>query len=205
MFARPATPSVGFRSRMRRRSKHGHFPSGAAGAPPGVAARWRGPYRSRASCPSTSPSPHYFKRMPSGSKPLIASHGSPAPRTAPALTDLEQRILDYMVLYLRTHTYQPSIREIGHHFGIKSTKTVSELLQSLAEKGVVERDPSRSRGIRILGLDLNAQYGVAALLPRPGGGGCRVSGAAGPNTASASTGSWPGAAAVSWCTPPVTG
>ena len=61
-----------------------------------------------------------------------------------------------MVLYLRTHTYQPSIREIGHHFGIKSTKTVSELLQSLADKGVVERDPSRSRGIRILGLDLNA-------------------------------------------------
>ncbi|MXW16129.1 MAG: hypothetical protein F4123_12420 [Gemmatimonadetes bacterium] len=106
---------------------------------------------------ATSPSPHYFKRMPSGSKPLIASHGSPAPRTAPALTDLEQRILDYMVLYLRTHTYQPSIREIGHHFGIKSTKTMSELLQSLAEKGVVERDPSRSRGIRILGLDLNAQ------------------------------------------------
>jgi len=62
-----------------------------------------------------------------------------------------------MVLYLRTHTYQPSIREIGQHFGIKSTKTVSELLQSLADKGVVERDPSRSRGIRILGLDLNAR------------------------------------------------
>ena len=62
-----------------------------------------------------------------------------------------------MVHYLRTHTYQPSIREIGHHFGIKSTKTVSELLQSLADKGVVERDPSRSRAIRILGLDLNAR------------------------------------------------
>ena len=62
-----------------------------------------------------------------------------------------------MVLYLCTHTYQPSIREIGHHFGIRSTKTVSELLQSLAEKGVVERDPSRSRGIRIIGLDLNAR------------------------------------------------
>lgn len=103
------------------------------------------------------PSPHSFMRMPSGSKTVIPSHGSPTPRTAPALTDLEQRILDYMVLYLRTHTYQPSIREIGQHFGIKSTKTVSELLQSLADKGVVERDPSRSRGIRILGLDLNAR------------------------------------------------
>ena len=95
--------------------------------------------------------------MPSGSKSVITGPGSPAPRTTPTLTDLEQRILDYMVLYLRNHTYQPSIREIGHHFGIKSTKTVSELLQSLAEKGVVERDPSRSRGIRILGLDLNVR------------------------------------------------
>lgn len=62
-----------------------------------------------------------------------------------------------MIRYLRTHTYQPSIREIGQHFGIRSTKTVSELLQSLANKGVVERDPSRSRGIRILGLDLDAR------------------------------------------------
>lgn len=95
--------------------------------------------------------------MPSGSESVITGHRPPAPRTAPALTDLEQRILDYMVAYLRTHTYQPSIREIGHHFGIRSTKTVSELLQSLADKGVVERDPSRSRGIRILGLDLNAR------------------------------------------------
>ena len=94
--------------------------------------------------------------MPSGSKSVITGHGSSAPRTTPTLTDIEQRILDYMVFYLRSHTYQPSIREIGHHFGIKSTKTVSELLQSLADKGVVERDPSRSRGIRILGLDLNA-------------------------------------------------
>ena len=95
--------------------------------------------------------------MPRGSESVITGHRPTAPRTAPALTDLEQRILDYMVAYLRTHTYQPSIREIGHHFGIRSTKTVSELLQSLADKGVVERDPSRSRGIRILGLDLNAR------------------------------------------------
>jgi repressor LexA len=72
-----------------------------------------------------------------------------------ALTDIERRILDYMVDYLRSNTYQPSIREIGERFGIKSTKTVSEHLQALAEKGFLERDPSRSRGVRILGVDLN--------------------------------------------------
>jgi repressor LexA len=70
------------------------------------------------------------------------------------LTKVERRILDYLVDYLKQHTYQPSIREIGRRFGIKSTKTVSEYLQSLADKGYIERDASRSRGVKILGLDL---------------------------------------------------
>ncbi len=72
-----------------------------------------------------------------------------------SLSEIERKILDYMVSYLRTNTYQPSIREIGERFGIKSTKTVSEHLQALAEKGFLERDPSRSRGVRILGVDLS--------------------------------------------------
>jgi repressor LexA len=74
-----------------------------------------------------------------------------------ALTDLERNVLDYLVEYLRENTYQPSIREIGGRFAIKSTKSVSELLQSLADKGWIERDPSRSRGVRLLGLDLRAE------------------------------------------------
>ena len=74
-----------------------------------------------------------------------------------ALNDMERKILDYMVQYLRENTYQPSIREIGHRFGIKSTKTVSEHLQALASKGYLERDPSRSRGVRILDVDLHPQ------------------------------------------------
>ena len=70
------------------------------------------------------------------------------------LNELERRVLDYLVGYLRTNTYQPSIREIGREVAIKSTKTVSELLQSLADKGWIERDPSRSRGVRLLGLQM---------------------------------------------------
>ncbi len=76
---------------------------------------------------------------------------------AEAPTDIERKILDFMVQYLRTNTYQPSIREIGQRFGIKSTKTVSEHLQALADKGCLERDPSRSRGVKILGVDLSAE------------------------------------------------
>src|SRR5690606_31319040 len=70
------------------------------------------------------------------------------------LSKIERRILDYLVEYLRKNTYQPSIREIGKRFGIKSTKTVSEYLQALADKGYIERESSRSRGVKILGLNL---------------------------------------------------
>lgn len=76
---------------------------------------------------------------------------------AVALSEIEHKILDFMVQYLRANTYQPSIREIGQRFGIKSTKTVSEHLQALADKGYLERDPSRSRGVKILGVDLSNQ------------------------------------------------
>jgi repressor LexA len=70
------------------------------------------------------------------------------------LTKIERRILNYLVEYLKDNTYQPSIREIGKRFSIKSTKTVSEHLQSLADKGHIERDASRSRGVKILGMNL---------------------------------------------------
>ena len=71
-----------------------------------------------------------------------------------SLTKIERRILNFLVDYLKENTYQPSIREIGKKFGIKSTKTVSEHLQSLADKGHIERDASRSRGVRIVGMNL---------------------------------------------------
>ena len=92
------------------------------------------------------------------------------------LTDIERRILDYLIEYLRTNTYQPSIREIGHRFDIKSTKTVSELLQSLANKGWIERDPSRSRGVRLLGLEMHPE---TVTVPWYAGRGAETSGTEG--------------------------
>ena len=97
-----------------------------------------------------------------GSK--LARSNTITPREAPTtgrrlepLSEIERKILDFMVQYLRANTYQPSIREIGERFGIKSTKTVSEHLQALADKGFLERDPSRSRGVKILDVDLSAE------------------------------------------------
>ena len=67
------------------------------------------------------------------------------------LTPIEHKVYHYLLDFLAENTYQPSIREIGRKFRIKSTKTVSDLLQSLSTKGYIERDPSRSRGVRLIG------------------------------------------------------
>ena len=70
---------------------------------------------------------------------------------AEQLTKLESSVYHYLLDFTAENTYQPSIRDIGKQFKIKSTKTVSDLLQSLAKKGYIERDPSRSRGVNLLG------------------------------------------------------
>src|ERR1043165_888695 len=68
------------------------------------------------------------------------------------LTALERRVYHYLIDFLAENTFQPSIREIARKFRIKSTKTVSDLLHSLERKGYIERDASRSRGVRLVGF-----------------------------------------------------
>ena len=71
---------------------------------------------------------------------------------AEPLTQLERRVYHYLIDFLSENTFQPSIREIAKKFRIKSTKTVSDLLHALTAKGYIERDESRSRGVRLLGF-----------------------------------------------------
>lgn len=67
------------------------------------------------------------------------------------LTPTEEKVYRYLLAYLAEHSYQPSVREIGRAFDIKSTKTVSDVLGNLARKGWVQRNRARSRGLTILG------------------------------------------------------
>ena len=67
------------------------------------------------------------------------------------LSNLERRVYHYLIDFLAENTYQPSIREIAKKFRIKSTKTVSDLLQALEQKGYIQRDRARSRGVRLSG------------------------------------------------------
>lgn len=67
------------------------------------------------------------------------------------LTPIERNVYHYLIDFLAENTYQPSVREIGRRFQIKSTKTVADILRSLALKGYVQRQGGRSRGLRLVG------------------------------------------------------
>jgi repressor LexA len=77
-----------------------------------------------------------------------------------ALTPVEEKVYQYLIEFLAANSYQPSIREIGREFDIKSTKTVSDILGSLARKGFIQRNQARSRGLRILGAQTGATRAV---------------------------------------------
>lgn len=67
------------------------------------------------------------------------------------LTVVEQHVYTYLLDHLAQHTFQPSVRDIGRHCRIASTKSVTDVLASLETKGYIERAPGRSRGVKLLG------------------------------------------------------
>jgi repressor LexA len=79
---------------------------------------------------------------------------------------MERRVYHYLIDFLAENTYQPSIREIARKFRIKSTKTVSDLLIALADKGYIERQDARSRGVRLLGYATSTQTQPVPLYAR---------------------------------------
>lgn len=92
-----------------------------------------------------------------------------APR-AP-LTPVERKVWHFLIDFLAEHTFQPSVREIARHFRIPSTKTVTDLLGALADKGYIRRAPGRSRGVVIEGFAGGAgTQPVPVVRPVPGKG-----------------------------------
>ncbi|MCI0435560.1 MAG: tRNA adenosine(34) deaminase TadA [Gemmatimonadetes bacterium] len=62
----------------------------------------------------------------------------------------EQRLIDYLVAFVRENGFQPSIREMGEALGLRSTRSVYAVLATLEKKGWIERDRARSRAVRLL-------------------------------------------------------
>lgn len=67
-----------------------------------------------------------------------------------ALSKRQQRIVAFIREFITTNGYPPSIREIGEATDISSTSVVNYNLNILEKKGVIAREKTVSRGIRLL-------------------------------------------------------
>ena len=68
--------------------------------------------------------------------------------TRGALTDRQREILDFITQSIRERGYPPTLREIGLHFGIRSTNGVNDHLRALEKKGYLQREDLKSRALR---------------------------------------------------------
>lgn len=66
------------------------------------------------------------------------------------LTDRQARILEYIRHVTKTRNYPPSVREIGEAVGLSSSSTVHNHLNQLERRGLIRRDPSKSRTVQLV-------------------------------------------------------
>jgi repressor LexA len=64
------------------------------------------------------------------------------------LTDRQREILDFITRSITARGYPPTLREIGTHFGIRSTNGVNDHLRALEKKGYLQREDLKSRALR---------------------------------------------------------
>ncbi|TMB43337.1 MAG: transcriptional repressor LexA [Chloroflexi bacterium] len=66
------------------------------------------------------------------------------------LTERQTKILEYIRKVTRARNYPPSVREIGENVGLSSSSTVHNHLNQLERRGLIKRDPSKSRTVQLV-------------------------------------------------------
>ena len=62
----------------------------------------------------------------------------------------QEKILDFIRVFIEENRFPPTIREIGETVGIPSTSVVKYNLDALERKGLIERSADISRGLRLV-------------------------------------------------------
>ncbi|MCR4428859.1 MAG: transcriptional repressor LexA [Caldiserica bacterium] len=68
------------------------------------------------------------------------------------LTEIQQRILQFLTQRISRGQGVPSVREICNAVGLKSTSSVHAQLSMLEKKGYIRRTPFKSRSIEVVGV-----------------------------------------------------
>jgi repressor LexA len=66
------------------------------------------------------------------------------------LTERQEKILAFIKKAILEQGYPPTIREIGEHFGIRSTNGVNDHLKALERKGYLLRGELKSRALSVI-------------------------------------------------------
>ena len=82
------------------------------------------------------------------------------------LTERQHKILDYIRYVTKVRNYPPSVREIGEAVGLNSSSTVHNHLNQLERRGLIKRDPSKSRTVQLVqDAELDQQRRNAVSVP----------------------------------------
>jgi repressor LexA len=72
----------------------------------------------------------------------------------------QKKIMAFIEHFITRHGYPPTIREIGEAVGIASTSVVNYNLNKLVERGLIERSPDVSRGLRLVSMEAAQEKGI---------------------------------------------
>jgi repressor LexA len=86
----------------------------------------------------------------------------------PELTERQREVLSFIQDRIRAWGYPPTIREIGEHFGIRSTNGVADHLNALKRKGYLTQQEQKSRTLQPTRAKARAVSAVRAVLPTGG-------------------------------------
>lgn len=70
-----------------------------------------------------------------------------------AITKRQQAVLDCIEQFIAEKSYGPTVREVCERLGLSSPSTVHVHLKALEDKGLINRDPLKSRSITLVDHD----------------------------------------------------
>src|SRR5467141_1017847 len=104
--------------------------------------------------------------MASVDLPEPKKHTEMTSKLTDQLTDRQARILEYIRYQNKVRNYPPSVREIGEAVGLSSSSTVHNHLNQLERRGLIRRDPSKSRTVQLVqDADVDKQRRNAVSVP----------------------------------------
>lgn len=69
------------------------------------------------------------------------------------LTHRQREVFEYLKRCVAERGFPPTVAETAHYFGMRSQNAAAQHLRLIAQKGFIEIEPGRSRGIRIMDRD----------------------------------------------------